>query len=92
MKTTISGIRYDSDRCEDIASRDHYNNNNYSGTTYLLLAKNGVYLLMTKANGQDLYLSNHFCICDDPVEQLNTMEMTDDQEKRAIELGLITEV
>jgi len=92
MKTTYEGKRYSSDRCEEIAHRDHYNNGNYAGTTTLLRASNGKYLLLAESNGQDCWFTNQFFICDDPAEQLETMEMTDEQEKRAIELGLIEEV
>jgi hypothetical protein len=92
MKTTYEGKRYSSDRCEEIAHRDHYNNGNYAGTTTLLRASNGKYLLLTESNGQDCWVTDQFFVCDDPTEQLETMEMTDEQEKRAVELGLIEEV
>jgi len=44
MKTTINGKRYNTDTCEDLGHRAHYNNGNHSGSTYLLRAKDGTFL------------------------------------------------
>jgi hypothetical protein len=93
MKKVKNGKMYNTEKMETIAERDHYNyKNNYSGTTSLLRASDDTYWLHTSANGQDLYLQNDFNFCDDPISELENMDMTDDQHARAIELNLITEV
>ena len=90
MKTTIEGKRYDSERCETLASYSHYNNGIYSGTTSLILAKDGTFLTMTRCNGQDLYMRNVMTKCNDPVGWLEGVDLTEEQEKRLVELNLIT--
>jgi len=91
MKMTINGKRYDSDRCEKLADRSHHTqgSNNYSGTTYLLLATDGTYLLWTDTNGQDCWLRDDLCVCEDPVEWLDGVYLKDEEEARLVELGLI---
>lgn len=89
MKKTINGLRYDSANCERLAERDHYSNGNYSGSSTLLLAKNGKYLIHTYSNGQDFYLQDAMYICEDPTEWLDGVDLTDEQEKRCVELSLI---
>lgn len=87
MKATINGKRYDTNSCEELGSFDHYNySNTYSGTTHLLRAKDGVLLEHTNSNGQDLYLSDSLVIFDGDVDRYN---LTDEQEKRCAELGII---
>ena len=90
MKTTIDGKRYDSERCERLASYDYYNNGNYSGTSSLILAKDGIYLSVTESNGQDLYMEDSMLECEDPVGWLEGVDLTEEQEKRLVELNLIT--
>jgi hypothetical protein len=90
MKATINGKRYDSEKCEKLAERDHRSHsNNYSGTTYLLRASDGKFLLHTSANGQDWHVQNDLRECDDPGEFLNSADINDDQESRLVELGLL---
>lgn len=89
MKLTYGGKRYNTDTAEVIASYDHHNNGNYSGTTYLLRAADGEYLLWTDSNGQDCFLRDSLCVCDNPTQEIEGMEMDEEQEKRAVELGLI---
>lgn len=91
MKVTIGGKRYDSDRCEKLAKWDHYTpgSNNYSGTTTLILAKDKTYLLHTESNGQDCWLRNSLSICENPVGWLDEASLSDDEEARLVELGLI---
>ena len=90
MRITIDGKRYDSERCEKLASYHHYNNGNYSGTTSLLLAKDKTFLTMTKSNGQDLYMEDNMLECNDPVGWLEGVDLTEEEEKRLVELNLIT--
>jgi len=88
MKTTINGKRYDSKKCEELAELDHYNNGNYSGTTYIERASDGQLLLHTISNGQDSYLTDAFYAPEGPINW-EGYEMNEDQEKRCAELGLI---
>ena len=89
MKVTINGNRYNSDNCEKLAEYDHRSNGNYSGTTTLLLARNGEYLEETDANGQDGYLRDSLRICEDVQEFLDFATISDEEEARLVELGLI---
>lgn len=93
MKTTIKGKRYDSEKCETLASYDHRSHsNNYSGTSKLKRASDGTFLVMTDANGQDCYLQDSFHPCEDVQEFLENCDLTDRQEARLVELGLLTVV
>ena len=89
MKATIDGKRYNSETCEKLAEYDHHNNGNYSGTTSLLLAKNGEYLECTDSNGQDGYLRDSLTPCEDVKEFLDGATISNDQEARLVELGMI---
>ena len=90
MKMTINGKRYNSDTCEILAEFDHYSySNNYSGTSSLLLARDGTYLICRETNGQDCYLYDNMYVCGDPVDWLQGIALTDAQESRLVELGLI---
>ncbi len=93
MKATINGKRYDSSRCETLAESEHHHNGNYAGTTYLLLAKDGAYLLHNDSNGQDCYFRDALFLADSnnvtPQEFLERCGLSDDQEKRLVELGLL---
>ena len=90
MRITINGKRYNSERCETLAKYHYYNNGNYSGTNYLLLAKDGTFLTMIKSNGQDLYMEDSMLECEDPVGWLEGVDLTEEEEKRLVELNLIT--
>jgi hypothetical protein len=96
MKATINGKRYNSDKCETLAEYNHYNNGNYCGTSYLLLASDGTYLILQDSNGQDCYFrGNLFAAnCDNrtPQEFLENCALDEEQEKRLVALGLITMV
>ena len=91
MKATINGKRYDTERCEKLASYDHHtvNSNNYSGTSTLYLAGDGAYLHGVWANGQDGWLRSGLSACEDVSEFLNGCDIDDDEEARLVELGLI---
>ena len=60
MTTTNNGTRYDSRKTKTLAEQDHYNNGNYSGTTYLELASDGTFLLHIDSNGQDCFMTDCF--------------------------------
>ena len=93
MKATINGARYDSARCEPLAEKRHYSNGNYSGTSYLLLASDGTYLLHEDSNGQDCYFRDSLFEADaanvTPHEFLEGCDLAEAQEKRLVELGLL---
>jgi hypothetical protein len=90
MVAMIQGVRYNSDNCEVLGEYDHYNNGNYSGTTYLLRALNGTILVWTNTNGQDLYMCDTLYAYDRAAgEELDSYRMTDEQAARCVELGLI---
>ena len=87
MKVTINGKRYDTKKCEELGDYDHYNHSNtYSGTTHLLRANDGTLLEYTNTNGQDLYLSDSLILFDG---DLDPYKLSEEQEKRCAELGLI---
>ena len=88
MKATYNGRRFDSDKCETLAERNHYNNGNYSGTTYIMRASDGQMLIYRWTNGQDCYLTNAFFAPTDPIDW-ERYDMSDEQEARCAELGLI---
>jgi len=92
MKATIDGKRYNTETCERLASFDHSNNGNYSGTSALYVAKDGVLLVKTTSNGQDLYLHDNLAICENPAAWLEGVELDDIEEERVIELGILEAV
>ena len=90
MKVTIDGKRYDTEKCKILASRDHYNNNNYSGTTSLIEASNGKLLVHTDSNGQDCWLSDCLFPWDSDYHDCNIDRYYRiEDEARLVELGLI---
>lgn len=91
MKATINGRRYDTNKCEVLGDHDHHNySGNYSGTTRLVRASDGALLLWTDANGQDGYLCDDLRLFnEDETWSINDFDMTDEQEARCAELGLI---
>jgi len=90
MKTTHNGKRYDSAKCETLAERDHYSHsNNYAGTTSIERASDGTLLVLTQTNGQDLYMQDAFYVPDEDIN-FDGYDLTDEQEARCAELGLIT--
>lgn len=59
MKKIIGGKRYNTETAETIAEKDHRNyNNNYSGTTRLMVTPRGTLFFWLDTNGQDLYLTD----------------------------------
>ncbi len=91
MKTNHNGKRYDSDKCETVAHRDHYNNGNYAGTTTVERASDGTLLILCDSNGQDLYYRDDFFVPDEQVD-FDDYKMNEDEEARAIKYGLIKPV
>ena len=90
MKETIDGKRYNTETLEILASRDHRSgSNNYAGDTSLCRASDGVFLLWEDSNGQDCYFGDSLTLCGNPKIALDGMDMTEKQEKRCVELGLI---
>ena len=85
MKKTISGKRYDTSKCEVLGEIDHYDyGNNYSGTTRLIRASNGQLLEWC-----DSWLRNYVCTWEESERSIDDFHMTDEQEARCAELGLI---
>jgi hypothetical protein len=93
MKATINGKRYNSEKCETLAGYDHYNNGNYSGTSSLLLASDGTYLIHQESNGQDCYFRDNLFEANEEnrtaTEFLEGCDLDEAQEKRLVELGLL---
>jgi len=90
MKATLRGKRYDSDKMETIGERDHYSHsNNYAGTTSLKRASDGTYWTHTDSNGQSCHVTDGLWPCEDVLEELEQINMTDEQEKRVVELRLL---
>ncbi|MBM3712577.1 MAG: hypothetical protein FJW56_03965 [Actinobacteria bacterium] len=90
MKTIHNNKRYDSDKCEVLAELDFYDNNNYSGTRYIVRASDGQILIHQSSNYQDSSFVDDFY----PIEIINFdgYTMNDEQTKRCIELGLIENI
>lgn len=88
MKITIYKKRYDSERCEILGRKDHTYNDNYCGTTYMLRAADGQLLAYTKANGMDARIKTNLRAFDYS-DTVDNYEMSEEQEKRCAELGLI---
>jgi hypothetical protein len=92
MKTIHNGKRYNSDKCEILAERDHYSHsNNYSGTTRIVRASDGTLLIHTTSNGQDCWTQDAFYAPDVAIN-FEGYRMDDEQAARCAELGLIVEV
>ena len=95
MKATIDGKRYNSEKCETLA--EHNCHNNYSVTRYLLRASDGALLVHTDSDGQDCWRTDSLVhvkdqgYSADPINDfLESCELDEDQEKRLVELGLLT--
>lgn len=90
MKATIDGKRYDTERCEKLAQFDlRTTSNDYAGNKTLFLAKDGTYLVEVDANGHDGWLQNDLYECESTTEFLEGIDLTDEEEQRLVELGLI---
>jgi len=88
MKKIIDGKLYNSNTATTLAERDHYNNGNYSGTTYLMVTGSGNVFCHTDSNGQDCFLTDDIYLPD----SYDGLEPVDEAaEKKMIELGVITE-
>ena len=93
MKKVIAGIIYNTEKMIGLCSYCHHNNGNYSGTTRLYKANNGKYVSVTETNGQDLYLCDQMLIIEsnDLNDVIDRCDLSADQEKYLIELGIIKE-
>jgi len=95
MKVTIDGKRYNTEHCEILGEYSHYSSNgNYSGTTSLLRAGNGVLLVWLNTNGQDGYLRDDLRAWETEPnypydDNIDSYSLTPEQEIRCAELGLI---
>ena len=90
MNATINGKRYNTEACEVLGSRDAYNNGNYSGCTSLLRANNGALLLHIYSNGQDIWRNDSLSAWPgDSGIAIDDFKMSEEQERRCAELGLI---
>lgn len=90
MKATLNGKRYDTSRCEELGKKAHYNYaNNYCGTSRLMRADDGEFLVWTNTNGQDLHLQDDLCLFEESNYSIDDFDLDDEQEKRCAELGLI---
>jgi hypothetical protein len=85
MKEIINGKRYDTETATKIAETDHYNNGNYSGTSYIGVTPKGNLFSWTESNGQDCYLSDSIGLEID----IDGMDIID--EELAVKYNLIEE-
>lgn len=91
MKATISGRRYNTAKCEVLGTMEHYTvSGNYSGSTKLLRAQDGAYLVWRDSNGEDCHMGSFLCGWDRVEWPIDDFDMTDEQEARCAELKLIT--
>jgi len=93
MTTICNGHRYDSRQTTTIAEQEHRSHSgNYAGTTSLELAKDGMLLLLTVSNGQDLYLTDSFRAItrDEALSWLDGLDLTDEEATACADAGLIT--
>jgi len=93
MKKIIDGKIYNSKTGESLASYDHNNNGNYSGTSTLMRTKSGLYYIWCDSNGQDGYLRDSIRTVnkEEVIEFLTNSDTTDEQIERLIKLELIKE-
>lgn len=90
MKATINGRRYNTDKCEVLCTTEHHTaSGNYSGSTKLLHASDGTYLVWCDSNGEDYNMGSFLCRWDRAAWPIDDFDMTDEQEARCAELGLI---
>lgn len=94
MKITYQGKRYDTEKCKRIASKTLYSySNNCAGETTLRVASDGTFILETDSNGQDCHISDDISVLlKDEAQawlQETNADMDEDEEKIAIECGLI---
>ena len=90
MKATINGRRYNTDKCEVICTTEHHTaSGNFSGSTKLLRASDGMYLIWRDSNGEDCHIGSFLCRWDRAACPIDDFDMTDEQEARCAELGLI---
>lgn len=90
MKATINGRRYNTDKCEVLGTMEHYTvSGNYSGSTTLLRASDGTYIVWRDSNGEDCHVGSFMRRWDRVAWPIDDFDMTDEQEARCAELGLI---
>jgi hypothetical protein len=91
MKATISGRRYNTDKCAVLCTTEHHTaSGNYSGSTKLLRAPDGMYLVWRDSNGEDCHMGSFLWKWDPLAWPIDDFDMTDEQEARCAELKLIT--
>ncbi len=73
MVEIINRKRYDTATAIKIAEKDHYNNGNYSGTTYLMASKNGSLFKYRDTNGQDCHLQDEIWL-DEEIDGFNIID------------------
>ena len=88
MKATISGKRYESDRCEVLGRKTYYNNGNPAAYVDLVRASDGTYLI--DYDSRDCFYGDSSLYLWDEVEYpIDVFDLTDEQEARCVDLGLI---
>lgn len=90
MKITYNARRYDSEKMEILCERDFYNNSNYAGTGYVVRASDGQLFLLSTSNKLDGFRKDGIIPYSDDIRlDIDLYDMTEEQEKRCAELGLI---
>lgn len=95
MKLNHNGKRYDTEKCEKIAEKTlRSHTNNYTGTRYIGVAKDGAILEWQNTNGQDCWISDTCGVIgrEEAIERLDSMEMDAEQESAAVRLKFIKEI
>jgi hypothetical protein len=94
MIKIINGKRYNTNKCKILGKYHRYNNGNYSGTTYLILASDDILLVHTVSSGQDCYLSDSLISYDDYCcdRSVDDFDIVDDRLEDCIRLKLIVNV
>lgn len=90
MKITINGKRYNTQSLRVFGKHTHCKNGNYSGTTYYGIHADGQKIVWRITNGQDLYLRDEIRAWDESLDSIDAIDMDDEQERIALENGLIT--
>ena len=88
MKVTINGKRYDTSKCEVLGVINHGDN---LGITRLIRASDGKLLCWSDPNsaGRDIGLLSYVLPWDSYLRKIDDFTLTDEQEARCAELGLI---
>jgi hypothetical protein len=97
MRAIADGKRYNGDKMEELAERTLYTYEcNLSGWITLKRASDGTYWVESRANGQDLHVADYLqYVGNTPeaacqvIEKRNLDRISDEQEKRLVELKII---